>query len=301
MTLFFQTPIQREILIQKIRTNPSLKRLFRTGKNVTQQINDDINHRLNGIINNFFTLHITGTAGSFKTTTAVSIAKKFDPTFTSTQRVSFEYEDYLEKFKTSQPKQIRQIDEQAFMRGTGSLRMIQEIQEHIESLRKRQNSLIIISPEKKYFHDNLFTYMFETIDNSLTATCPTNPTPHEPRLCTCYQNRTAKIESCKVRSAVKIDDMYLGFYIIDIDWQNPDWTEYELAKDEYMKRLVMGEKKRTDYEKIAQTILDENPNNEEYKNKKALKILVEKNRPNLTVNEIELVCESIAMVRRKNH
>lgn len=296
---FYLSPINRIILIQKIKNNPALKQLFKQNNDVTSKINDDIRIRLNGLIDNFLTIHFTGSQGSLKTSCAVSIAKKFDPTFIPSERVCFQYEEYLESMQTSQPKQFRQIDEQAFMRGTGSQRMIQEIQEHIETLRKRQNSLIICTPEKKYFPDSLFTYMFETIDNELIATCPTNPIPHEPRLCTCYENKTAQVIKARVRSAVKVGDHYIGFYIIELDWGNPEWKDYETSKDAFMERVAHGDKKRTDYEKIAETILAENPDNDLYRNRKALRILVQKNRPNLTIGEAEMVIESICMTRRK--
>jgi hypothetical protein len=295
----YLSPIDKIILLEKLRTNPELKRLFKKGKNITQEIDHDLYTRLNGIINQFFTIHIRGSQGSMKTSMAVTLAKKNDPTFTPNQRVYFEYEEYLQGMKLSQPKEIRQIDEQAFARGTGGTRIIQEIQEHIEKLRKRQNSLIILSPEEKYFPEHLFTYIFETIDNQLIATCPHNPKPHEPRQCKCYLDKTAKITQALVRSAVKINTTYVGFYIITIDWNNPEWQQYETAKDTYMERVAQSQEKRTDYESIATQILKDNPDHHLYTNNKALHILIQKNRPNLTIGETDLVCEAIRMIRRK--
>lgn len=297
---FYQTPIQRELLLNKIRNDNSFKRIFKQQKNLTESINQDLHQRMNGMINQFYTMHIRGSQGSMKTSVGMTIASKFDPTFTA-NRISFQYEEHEEKFSQSQPKQTYQLDEQCFKHGTGSRRLIEEIQEKIELLRKRQNSLIIISPEKKYFPEELFTYNLETIDNALIATCPKNKKPHEPRNCTCYMNQTAQITRAYVRCAVKVNEQYIGFYIAEITWNNQIHQEYEKAKDTFMQQITEGKKRTTDYEKIAHEILQQ-PETEEYmKNKKTMKLLVQKHKPNLTIQENDLVVESIRLIKERGY
>lgn len=292
---FYHTELQEELLLAKIRANPSLKKIFKEKKDLTKKLEKDLLGRVNGLIENFACIFIKGQQGSFKTAVARKLCKILDPNFT-TKQTSFQYEEHLEKVRNSQPRQAFHLDEQCFERGTGAIRIVQEFQETMETLRKRQNSMIVVSPEKKYFPEDIFTYTLETIDNELIATCPYNQQDHEPRECNCYEEKVSKITGAKVRCGIKLDGKYIGFYVADIEWNDPDYQAYEEVKEEFMSQIAGGKKKKTDYEKMAREVL-ENPDHEKYKTRKGLKILVQKERPNLTIGETELVIEAIMMIR----
>ena len=295
---YYHTEMQKELLIAKIRANPSLKSVFKHKKDITKKIDDDLKQRLNGSIDNFYTLFIAGTQGSMKSSVGQEIAKKNDPSFSQETRIAFQYEEHETNFALSQPKQTFILDESTFQFGVGSTRLLSTIQEKIETLRKRQNALIIISPELKYFNENLFTYSLETIDNALTATCLVNPKPHEPRNCTCYMNKTCQITKAYVRLSVKQQGIYLGFYICPIQWDNPDYIEYENRKQDFMDDIVAGRKKRTDYEEIAKKLM-EIPDIKHYTNQTRLKLFIQKHKPNLTTQETSLTAQAIKIIRIK--
>jgi hypothetical protein len=289
---FYQTPVQKMLLIARIRQNPSLKEIFKKKKNVTQQINDEIHDRLNGYIDNFFTIFLTGVQGSMKSSCAMTIMKNADPHF-NISRIHFQYEPFRGSIQNSAPKEGFQLDESVFTHGMGANRLVQEIQNLIETLRKRQNSLIIVSPEMKYFPENIFTYIIETLDTAILATCPDNPSLHEPRNCTCWHNKNCKIHHCYVRTAIKTQGYYIGFYIIPIDWESKLWKEYSQEKNKFMEEITTGQIHNSDYQQIARDIM-EDPEYETYnKNKKTLRLLIERRRPTLTISESDAVATQI--------
>lgn len=289
---FWSQPIQRELLIARIRQNPSLKEIFRKKKNVTQKINDEIHDRLNGYIDNFFTIFLTGMQGSWKSSVAMTIMKNADPQF-NMNRIHFQYEPFRTAIQQSQPKQAFHLDESVFTHGIGANRLVQEIQNLIETLRKRQNSLIIVSPEMKYFPEGIFTYVIETLDTAILATCQQNTALHEPRTCTCWKDKTCQIKECYVRTAIKTQGYYIGFYIIPIDWENPLWKEYSQAKDKFMQEVTTGQLHNNNYQAIAQTIIQDPEYYTYKKNKKTLRLLIERRRPTLTIGEADLIATQI--------
>lgn len=298
MIRFYQTPIQRRLFLMKIKQEPTLKRIIKRNVDLTSEINHDIKLRISGMIENFYTAYIIGQQGTFKTSLAITLAKKFDPTF-SEKRVFFQYEEYREDFKTSNPKETRQLDEQVFQHGMGSSRLLHEIQELIETLRQRQNSLIIVSPDPKYFDEKIFTYTFETIDTAIIGTCKYDKKNHEVRECQCYyeEKNFPKITECYVRAAIKTQEQYVGLYISQVEWKNKTFVDYQERKKSFMNDIVQGKKSRPDYESMAREILSKH-DTENYKNKKQLSLLVQKIKPNLTTGETELVITAIMMIRK---
>jgi intein/homing endonuclease len=60
---FYKTELERELLIAKIKKHPSLYEVFRKKKDLTPQTNEDIQIRINGEIENFVTIFVTGNQG----------------------------------------------------------------------------------------------------------------------------------------------------------------------------------------------------------------------------------------------
>lgn len=295
---FYQTPLRKELLIAKIRANQSLREIFKKKKNITPQINQEIEYRTRGLLENWQIIHIKGDTGTLKSSTAIELCKIIDPTF-NPNRIQFEYEQFREAINQSQPKDTFQLDEQLFTHGTGTTRIINDLSNIIETLRKRQNSLILVSPELKYFPEEKFTYTLETIDDSITATCPNNQKPHEPRLCKCYMEKNCNIQHAHVRLAVMKEQIYLGFYIIKINWNNPVWKEYTKKKDEFMEAVRQSQIHHHDYKKVAEKIMNHKDYQHYQKNKKGLRILIEQIYPNLTTTENENITEMIRILQRQ--
>lgn len=293
---FYRTRMREMILINKIRQNSSLMQVIKSRKDVTEEMTEDINHRLEGSINNFVTIFIKGEQGTQKSSAGISLAQKFDPTF-NIERINFTYDEFTDKFKNSMPKTFHQLDEEVFKYGTGSQRVVNEMQTLIETLRKRQNSMIVVSPELKYFPEELFTYVLETFDNAIIVTCPRNKKPHETRLCLCDKEHNYEVKEAYVRTVVKKEGQYLGFYILKIEWNTPLWQEYSRRKDDFNEKVKDQTHIKTDFEKMADKILND-PEAEDYRNNRQLKLLIYKKHPNITTAEAEMIIQAIKIKRR---
>ena len=293
---WFRTPIRTELLLSKIKSTPSLLAIVKSKKDLTETLKDEFRQRLHGSINNFLVLFITAEMGNWKSSVGQSIATELDPNFTA-NNIFFSYDEFETIFKESKPKTFHIMDELIFQAGSGSNRIMNTMQTLIETLRKRQNSLILISPNLKYFNEDLFHFVIEPFDNAILATCPYNQKLHEPRECQCNYEKNYTVKEAYCRTVVRKNNEYIGFYIVPISWDNPVWNEYSIKKDAFNESVAKQEHNRTDYRGKSEIIL-KNPDNINYKTKKALKILVYQNFPNLTIQEAEMVIEHICLQRR---
>ena len=294
MPEFYKTELERELLIAKIKRYPSLYEVFRKKKELTKQTDDDIRIRINGEIENFVTIFVCGSQGTQKSSIAQELAIKNDPTFTA-HRICFTYQEFKEKLEKSKSREWFILDEQVFLHGTGSTRIIESIQTLIETLRQRQNSLIVISPEKKYFPEGIFTYTLETLDRNILGKCVKNNKLHEIRSCDCKPHTDI---NATVRSVIKKDGEYIAFYITKIKWNNPVWKEYYKRKILFNAIILKEDFQKIDYQKIALTIL-EDPEVESYQTKKQLMLYLEQKHPNYAVGEKELIIAQLQILRNK--
>jgi len=294
---FFKTSIEREIFRAKIRSRErkGLKRIFRKQKIINEGLGEEIETRLNGEINNFLTIFITGQQGTFKSSLGFELAMKIDKNFTA-NNFCFDYFDFKKKLSESKPKQCFILDEQIFSQGVGSNRIKSELKTFIETLRKRQNSMIVISPKLKDLDESDFTFMVETIDKDVKGICKKSKRLHEIRTC---ENKKHEKIVCHVRSAIKSDCEYLGLLITKISWNHPIWNDYEKLKDAFMDTVVKSDHQKNDYEQMALDVLSDSEI-EYYKTSKSLTLFLEKKYPNLTVGEKDLIKEQIKIVRAKN-
>ena len=298
---FYHTNIDTRLLTKKIQNNPEIYEIFKKKQNITNDVNQEIIYRMRGSQENFVTIFITGEQSRKKSSTAMSIAETYDETNFSVKRICFRYEEYKEKLQQSKPKEWLQMDEQAFKHGVGSIRLVHEIQDIIEQIRKRQNSLIICSPELKFLDEKVFTFILEMIDDKIIVICPHNKKPHETRNCGCYYENNYKVVYAETRSLVKRNGNYIGYYTAPIKWNSPLWQEYIKIKDEHIEKLKDGKTQESPYRNIAKNILSK-PDNEIYlKNRKTIKLLLSEEYPNLTVQEVQLCLEAIIMeITKKN-
>ena len=293
---FYKTSLEKELLISKIKKNPSLLNLFKKQKYITEQINEDIKTRIKGQINSFCVILIEGSQGSLKSSLAQEIAKKNDETF-NTKKISFLYNEFRDKLEKSKKGDWYILDEEVFLSGTGSMRILESLMTCIETLRQHGANLIIISPNPKYFQEQIFTHHLETIDKSIIGICEKNQTPHEIRTC---QEKKHKIIQAKIRSTLKKNNDYIGFHITEINnWNDKTWQEYTKRKKEFLKKVLKEDFPKIDYEKFAQKIIEQ-PNNEKYKTSKQIMLLLEKEHPNLSIGEKQLIIEAIKIKRKEN-
>jgi len=290
---FYKTRIEKRLLRTKINKYSTLKRVFKRKIYLTEEIKEDIKIRIEGEIENFVTILIKGEQGTFKSSAGETIAKIINPDFKA-HNFCFDYAEFKEKLSKSDPREVFILDEQVFLHGVGSQRIIEEIQTLIETLRKRQNSMIVISPEEKYFPESIFTYTLETIDRSTKGVCIYSNRRHEIRECV---NKNHKDMELKVRLAVRKNNEYIGLIVLFPEWNNDVWQAYEENKKIFMSRVLKSDHKKSNYEKLAKQII-KNPQSHFYKTSKQLMLLLEKTFPNLTVGEKNLLVEEIKIMRK---
>lgn len=292
---FYRTPLQEIFLRMKMRDHDSLRNVLRKNIILNEAINYEINSRLNGVIDNFLTILIRGEQGSMKTSTALEFLMMIDPSF-SAENVCFLYDDFNNKLKNSVPKQAFELDEQVWQHGTGSMRIVNDTQSLIETLRKRQNSMVICCTTDKYFPEEVFGFFLETIDTCILGTCPFNMEHHEIRSCEQFPAKEHHISEVYVRLGVMKKGHFVGLYIMPINWGNQLWRDYCLKKDLFLEQAKNMEFNKMNYEKAAIELL-KLPESHLYIKKSQIKLLIEKNKPNLTKEERDLLAEQIKMIR----
>ena len=259
-------PMEKTALRERIRHDQALRRIFRKKPDLSQQINDDIQSRLHNSEKNWVLVQVNGEPGSKKSSIGLTIAKHIDPGFTAAQ-VAHEYTDFEEKIKNSKPGQAFVLDEMVFQHGTGSVRMVQNIINLSETLRKRQNHMIFITPTQKFILDDNVNFTLEPMGF----------------------DREQKMVRCLVKK-----NRPLGFAYIPLDWNSQLWEDYELLKDEFIERTANQAYKGLDLERIAQKIIS-TAEPQYLENKKTIKLLVAKQPLNLTIAEKNLVEAEILM------
>lgn len=293
---FYRTPIDNRLLKNKIQQIPTLYKVFKEKINITKEVDQEMKYRMLGSMNNFATIFIVGEQGKKKSATAQSIAERHDTTKFTAERIEFDYEKYKKDLSKSQPKQWFIIDEQVFRHGIGSIRIRHDIQNIIEQLRLRGNSLIFASPQIKYFNENLFTFILEMLDDKLIVTCPKNKKPHECRTCQCYYENNFQVIHFETRSLVKRNGEYIGYYITSIQWNSPLWQEYSKLKNAHIEKVKDGKSHESPYKTLAKEIIKTPDSQKYFRNKKSIKLLINEKYPNLTTEETQLTLEAIIIL-----
>lgn len=270
MSDFYLMPLQKEILLERLRYEQDLRRVFKKNKDVTKIVLKEINERINNKKEkNWVVIQVNGETGSKKSSILLAIMKTLvDPNMTAEQ-ITQEYNKFIELIHNSKPKQAFILDEQVFQRGTGSKRITEELINLVETLRKRQNSMGFATPTEKFVTDENVTFTLEP----------------------CGFDKKNKVVRCLVRKRHK----YIGFYYQKLLWNKKIWKEYEKGKDEFIEKTKSQTYTKIEYEKLAKEIIKEN-NEETLKNNKRIKLAIEKQGRNLTTEERDLLVEQIKIL-----
>lgn len=295
--IFYRTPFQEMFFKIRMEEHDSLRRIIRKNYIINDKIDYEINKRIHGLIENFVTILIKGEQGTFKSSVALCFCKKTDEKF-DINRVCFLYESFNEKLKQSLPKQSFELDEEVWQHGTGSMRIIHESQSLIETLRKRQNSMIIACTIDKYFPEEIFTFYMETIDLCMQGTCSKNQSEHEIRTCNEANEQDHQITHVYVRLGILKKNHFIGLYIMPIVWNDDLWREYRKVKDAFLEQAKNQEFSKLNYETVAKEILKQ-PEAILYTRINQIKLLIQKYKPNLTREECDLLCEQIKICRKQ--
>lgn len=271
MSEYYLFPLQREVLLERLLYEKDLRRVFKKKKDLTKKVLEEINLRVNDEEEkNWVVLQINGETGSKKSSVALAMMKMFIDKNMTAEQVTQEYNEFIELLDKSEPKEGFILDELVFQRGMGSNRMKEELLNLVETLRKRQNSMIFVTPTEKFIQDANVTFTLEP----------------------CGFDKEEKVVRCLVRK----NNRYIGFYYQKLLWNEPLWIEYEKGKDEFLERTKSQKYKKLDYEKLALEIISESTD-EELKNGKRITLIIEKKGKNLTIQERDLLVEQIKMLK----
>jgi len=265
-------PIQRKILRLRVMNDQHLYRIFKRSIDVTEDVDKEIESRLSDSDRpNWVVIQITAETGEFKSSAGLEIIKqKIDPTF-SAERVAMQYAEFEDNIAESKPLQAFLLDEQVFQHGLGSRRLVQNFINIVETLRKRQNSMVLITPKEKHISDDNVTFTLEP----------------------CGFDKEHKVLRLLVKKFY-----YIGFYYLKINWGSDLWEDYSVLKDEFLVRTATQNYSKLDYEKKATDLLGIMPS--EYKDgkskRKRFTLFVEKNSPNITKEERDLLIEQMLIL-----
>jgi len=294
---FHKDPLETRIFKIKLDENPTLKRIIRKRLIINGEVDQEIYRRRTGVLDNFTPIMIRGQQGSFKSSADLCFSRKTDPSFCAEQ-VAFMYEEFINLISDSGNGQTLQLDEEVFQHGTGSIRIVEELKNLVETLRKARNSMTLISPSNKYFDEDVFCFTLETLDHCLLGTCKKNKNLHEIRTCK-IPDTEHKMSKAYVRLAVRKSQRYMGLYIQEIRWADKLWKEYDKKKDAFIIKVKNLDFKKLDYEKEAEKIIEQTPDIEDYKTKHELRLLIDRLKPNLAVGESDLLIAQIKMTRKR--
>lgn len=263
-------PLEKEIIKDRLKNEKDLYEVFKKNKDITKIIDEDFKQKLHDKKRkNWVLIQINGETGTLKSSVGIAIAKtKLDENFEA-KNVVQQYSQFEELLSKSKPKESFILDEMVFQRGIGSTRMRENIINLAETLRKRQNSMIFITPTEKFIDDDNVTITLEP----------------------CGIDEEKKIVRCLTKK-----NRYIGFYYIKLLWNEPIWIEYEKNKDYFTEMSSKQQYAKIDYEILASRLL-QTINDEHLKKKRRIILHVEKNAPNMTVAERDLLIEQIIIFR----
>lgn len=219
----------------------------------------------------FLTMQILGEQGSGKSGVGQFFAIRYaDIPFTA-DRISLHYDGFLELVASSLRGHFSILDEQTKTFGTGSNRLRGDIINIIETLRQHGASIILISPTEKMVseHDVHITIEVLGMDNE------------------------SVLLGWKRKS-----ERFIGVFIIELHWNNAVWLEYMKLKRRYVQDAKELKFAKNDYEKLAEKVM-EHPDLKYCKTMKDYILILEKEMPNLTVDEKKLVVAQVKLNQRK--
>lgn len=268
---FFTTSVERKMLMQKIRENPSLGTALAKLHPDTREIDEFAHKQLEQKDDDFLTIQLIGVQGCGKSGVGQVLAVKYAKVPFTVDNISLHYDGFMTTIETLENGEFSILDEQTKLHGTGSRRLGDDIINIIETLRQNGGSIIIISPTEK---------MVSTTDVHLEIHVLGRD--HERVLCA-WRART---------------NAFLGSFIIKLNWMDDLWKEYMEKKREYVQEAKKQQFHKTDFEKIAHEVLEHE--DAAYATKaKELALILEKIYPNLTVEEKKLCLAQVTLLRKK--
>lgn len=253
-------------MVLRIQSEPSFANVFKI--DVTEPLIKDLSNicnpkhqfRSNTIIN------ISGSSGSGKSKTTISLGKQIFPNF-SEKNVFFFDQEILDNAKKFPPDTLLIRDENPSKAtfGMGSIRVRTQVGLMAETCRKAGLNLAFIEPS--FVQDSISKLYLETVDMDIN-------------------NRITRLAVRDTHSLKYIGAMYIKV----IDDNDPISIKYEKRKDAFIESIKDGTHKgaKADYESMAKGILEE-IDLDIYSKPKERKAFIISKYPTLTTSEHDLI------------
>ena len=273
-----QSDADKAKLMDYLRNNPSSRRIFKT--DFTKPFFDDLAKRRDSKIESHAVLTGWGFTGTYKSSLFIHIAQLMDRYF-SAEKIAFTNQELLDLVEHQHTKGFILKDEATKEFGIGSGRQEAFLQTQAETLRKSQISFGHISPELKEIGTE--HYLIHTIGhNDFKSDDDGNP-----------------VEPVYILFGVVNPSThnYLGGAIVQIEWGNKVWNEYDKKKDDFMRRVRERQFAKQDMESLTKKCFEDKL--APYaKTKYDWLIIIQRCHPSLTTEEMSMLYAMIKMEGR---
>jgi len=272
-----QNQAQKAKVVDYLRTNGTSRKIFRV--DFKDAFYEDLLRRRDGQLEQHIILNTFGETGSMKSGINLEIASFMDKHF-SADKIGFTDQEFLDLVSGAPKKSFCMRDEitSAGTYGIGSSRVQSYLTIQTETLRQNQISISTISPTEKplgtahYILHSIGCNKFE-LDGRGMALEPVyvlvgvmNPATHN----------------------------YLGSVIFEINWMNKVWKDYQIKKNQFLKKVQDQNFAKADMESLAKKCLLD-PFAKFAKNKHDWLIIIQRCHPSLTTEEMQMLFSMIKM------
>lgn len=270
MPCFFTTAVEKRVIAQKIKDNPSLLTALKKLKPDLSELDEYAKKKLEQKTDDFLTVQILGEQGSGKSGVGQKLATRWAKIPFTVDYINLQYAGFFASIETLENGQFSILDEQTVTFGTGAMRLKGDLVNIIETLRQNGGSIIIISPTAKIINTSDVHLEIEVLG----------------------RDKQYVLCAWKARS-----DKYLGSFVLELDWYNDLWLDYMKKKREYVKQAKSLNFAKNDYEELANKIISHPDYSPDLK-KIQKSLIAEKVIPNMTIEEKKLVLAQVAILER---
>lgn len=221
MVKFYTSPLQAVVFKDRLKREFGFRKCF--SKNISQEFYEDMLTSDNRV---YF---VFGSTGSGKSTVSIELWVMKDPKFTA-EKIAFTNEELAKKVYNSQTGDCFARDETTRDWGEGSGQLIATIQDLTETLRKRKNSFILLSPVIK--GHGFVHYYLEVLQASVNL---------EEKAIKKFIDEGGKEIYFRV-GILDRDLNYIGYIIVKSTVNNSVWLDYDIRKDEFLKLMSSGQR-----------------------------------------------------------
>lgn len=272
---FFPTQIDRERLMERLKRDPTIKFILGDIAPDCSKLDEYARKQLLTNLEDFIVFQILGDPGVGKSGVLQFFAERwqqmktghgFDPERIG-ESIAMHYGEFIDIFTEGKPGEFKILDEQARLHGVGSRRIGDDIINLRETCRKNQVSFGVASPTEKMLHVDDVHLTIEVLARDGTR-------------CLCIYK--------------SYEDIFLGAFIVTLEWANPTWNAYCVLKDAYIGDAKQLKFRKTNYEEMAEKVRAL-PDYVKGMKKSVVALLLEKNWPNMTTQEKALILTQVKL------